>query len=83
MVLWLCESWALTEDLMRKLRVFHTLCCRPILGITMWEVAMYSVTNENMLRYELQADKNTRGETLLKDSHPRFVNPLLEKSPSI
>ena len=36
---------------MRKLRVFHTRCCRSILGITMWEVAMYSVTNENVLRH--------------------------------
>ena len=35
---------------MRKLRVFHTRSCRSILGITMWEVAMYSVTNENVLR---------------------------------
>ena len=50
LLLWGCENWALRKEFERKLEVFHTKCCRSILGIDMYEVAMYRITNENVLR---------------------------------
>ena len=50
LLLWGCECWALRKEFENKLAVFHTKCCRAILGISMWEVAMFRVTNENVLR---------------------------------
>ena len=32
-----------------EIRIFHSKCCQAILGITMWEVSMYKVTNSNVL----------------------------------
>ena len=49
LLLWGCESWDLPESLMHKLKVFHTKCCRTILGISMYKVAVHSVINENIL----------------------------------
>ena len=51
LLLWGCENWALREESLRKLQTFHTKCCRAMIGVSMWEVAMYSVTNENVLKY--------------------------------
>ena len=51
LLLWVCENWALQEESLRKLQTFHTKCCRAMIGVSMWEVAMYSVTNENVLKY--------------------------------
>ena len=50
LLLWGCENWALRKEFERKLEVFHTKCCRSILGINMYEVAMYRITNENVLQ---------------------------------
>jgi hypothetical protein len=44
-VLWGCESWALTEDLIRELRVFHHRSLRKILNINMFEVEEQRITN--------------------------------------
>ena len=33
LLLWGCESWAMTKDRMKKLEVFHMRCLRRILGI--------------------------------------------------
>ena len=51
LLLWGCENWALKEEPLRKLQTFHTKCCRAMIGVSMWEVSLLSVTNENVLRY--------------------------------
>ena len=50
LVLWGSENWALTIALEQKLDRFHAKCCRRILGITMWETAMYRVHTVDILR---------------------------------
>ena len=40
----------LHAESMRRLKVFHTKCCRSMIGVTTWEVADYSILNENVLK---------------------------------
>ena len=47
-VLWGCESWALTAESRRKLSSFHHKSIRKILGISMFEVKEQSITNEQV-----------------------------------
>ena len=58
-LLWGCESWALTSEERRKMEVFHTRCCRRMLNITIYDVmANHELTNKyilhelNMLKLE-------------------------------
>ena len=45
LLLWGCESWALTKVLISKLELFHTRCIRSILGIKWDEVKEFKITN--------------------------------------
>ena len=49
LLLWGNEWWALSSYMLQKLESFHSKCFRVILGITMWELCMYKVTNSNVL----------------------------------
>ena len=46
--LWGCDSWALTEKMKNKLRVFYHKSIRSILNINMHEVEAYRITNEQV-----------------------------------
>ena len=50
-LLWGCENWSLHIEPMSRLKTFHTKCCRAIIGVTMWKVDDYSITNENILKH--------------------------------
>ena len=45
LLLWGCESWALTKVLISKLEVFHNRCIRSILQIKWDEVREFKITN--------------------------------------
>ena len=49
-LLWGCESWALTVDDRRKLEVFHTRCCRRMLNITIYDVIANHELNNQYIR---------------------------------
>eukprot|EP00978_Attheya_sp_CCMP212_P028486 scaffold98436_cov61-Attheya_sp.AAC.1 len=49
LVLWGAESWALTENSVKKLSVFHKRSIRTILQINMAEVQEKRITNEQIL----------------------------------
>jgi len=52
-VLWGCESWAITEKMRRRLEAFHHRSLRMVLGITMWHVEQFGITNTR-IRQEMQ-----------------------------
>jgi hypothetical protein len=47
-VLWGCESWAMTENISRKLQAFYHKSIRKILSINMQEVEQYRITNQEI-----------------------------------
>jgi Reverse transcriptase (RNA-dependent DNA polymerase) len=47
-VLWGCESWAMTENISRKLQAFYHKSIRKILNINMHEVEQYRITNQEI-----------------------------------
>jgi hypothetical protein len=49
LVLWGAESWALTENSVKKLSIFHTRSIRTILQINMAEVQEKRITNKQIL----------------------------------
>ena len=50
-LLWGCESWALTSEDRRKLEIFHTRCCRRILNYSIYDVMEnHELSNKNILR---------------------------------
>ena len=74
-LLWGCESWALTSEERRKMEVFHTRCCRRMLNITIYDVmANHELTNKyilhelNMLKLESYMELR-RARWLEKISH--------------
>ena len=44
-LLWGCESWALTEELRRKLEVCHHRFLRKMIGITIYDVKDHHISN--------------------------------------
>jgi hypothetical protein len=42
------ESWALTEKLLRLLRVFHAMCMRAMCRVTMWHVMMHRISTTEL-----------------------------------
>ena len=38
-----CETWAVTADLMRRLQSFHNRCVRTMCGITMWHTITHHI----------------------------------------
>ena len=48
LLLWGCESWALTKELKRKLEVCHHRFLRRIAGITIFDVMEQHITNEQV-----------------------------------
>ena len=55
-LLWGCESWALTEELQRKLEVCHHRFLRKMVGITIYDVKDNHISNEQV-REELTCYK--------------------------
>jgi hypothetical protein len=49
-VLWGCESWTLTADIIRKLQVFQNNSLRRILNINMYDVMNDKIENGQLLR---------------------------------
>ena len=49
-VLWGCESWSMTEEIKRELRVFHHKAIRRILNINMFDVEKYHIKNQSVRR---------------------------------
>ena len=47
-LLWRCESWALTKDLIKKNDLFHITCLRRILGIKWSEVVDDKISNKTV-----------------------------------
>ena len=47
-LLWGCESWALTKELRRKLEVCHHRFLRKMIGITIYEVKDHHISNEQV-----------------------------------
>jgi len=47
-VLWGCESWSVSERIKQRLSVFHHQSIRSILGINMFHVEAFSITNEQV-----------------------------------
>ena len=47
-LLWGCESWALTEELRRKLEVCHHRFLRKMIGITIYDVKDNHISNEQV-----------------------------------
>ena len=45
-LLWGCESWSLTESMRQQLEVFHHKSLRHILGVNMFLVETFQLTNE-------------------------------------
>ena len=50
-LLWGCESWAMTKDLMKKLEVFHMRCLRKVLGIKWSDVVDNKISNKKVRTY--------------------------------
>ena len=48
-LLWGCDTWALTQLQLDKIEVFHRRCIRRIIGITMHHVKEYEIKNEYIL----------------------------------
>ena len=48
LLLWGCESWAMTKDRMKKLEVFHMRCLRRILGIKWSDVVDNKISNKKV-----------------------------------
>ena len=48
LLLWGCESWAMTKYFMKKLKVFHMRCLRRILGIKWSDVVDNKISNKNI-----------------------------------
>ena len=44
-----CESWCLTEALLRLLRLFHNRCARSMCGVTMLDVFQQRIHTEDLL----------------------------------
>ena len=47
-LLWGCESWALTEELRRKLEVCHHRFLRKMIGITIYDVKDHHISNKQV-----------------------------------
>ena len=56
LLLWGCESWALTEELRRKLEICHHIFLRKMVGITIYDVKDNHISNEQV-REELTCYK--------------------------
>ena len=48
LLLWGCESWVMTKDLMKKIEVFHMRCLRSILGIKLNDVVDNKILNKKV-----------------------------------
>ena len=55
-LLWGCKSWALTEELKRKLEVYHHRFLRKMVGITIYDIKDNHISNEQV-REELTCYK--------------------------
>jgi hypothetical protein len=49
-LLWGCDSWALKETDMKKLKSFHTKKARSLCGINMSQVEKHHISNEDVLK---------------------------------
>ena len=49
LLLWGCETWALKDSLVAKLRTFHLKCIRRILDINNYDMESYRITRKNCL----------------------------------
>jgi hypothetical protein len=45
-LLWGCDTWALTHTQLNKIEVFHCRCIRQMIGITMHHVKEHEIKNE-------------------------------------
>ena len=48
LLLWGCESWAMTKYFVKKLEVFHMRCLRRILGIKWSDVVDNKISNKKV-----------------------------------
>ena len=53
-LLWGCDSWALSSSHLKKLATFHHKCARRLCGITLWHCQHYGITTKDVLESRLK-----------------------------
>ena len=70
LLLWGCESWAMTKDLMKKLEVFHMRCLRRILDIKWSDVVDKNISNKKV---RTSFNNIRKGDSLIAKKRLLFV----------
>ena len=53
-LLWGCNSWALSSSHLKKLAAFHNSCAQRLCGITLWHCLHYSISTKDVLENRLK-----------------------------
>jgi len=53
-LLWGCDSWALSSSHLKKLAAFHNSCARRLCGITLWHCLHYGISTKDVLENRLK-----------------------------
>ena len=77
-LLWGCDTWALTQLQLDKIEVFHRRCIRRMIGITMHHVKEYEIKNE----YILEKSNLKSAETYLRIRQLRFLTRIAHMDPA-
>ena len=77
-LLWGCDTWALTQLQLDKIEVFHRRCIRRMIGITMHHVKEYEIKNE----YILEKSNLKPAETYLRIRQLRFLTRIAHMDPA-
>ena len=48
-LLWGCDSWALSSSHLKKVTTFHNKCAQRLCGITIWHCQHYGITTKDVL----------------------------------
>jgi len=77
-LLWGCDTWAITRTQLNKIEVFHRRCIRQMIGITMHHVKEHEIKNE----YIYKKSNLKSAETYIRIRQLRFLTRIAHMDPS-
>ena len=77
-LLWGCDTWALTRLQINRIEVFHRRCIRRMIGITMHHVKEFEIRND----YILKKSNLKSAETYIRIRQLRFLTRIAHMDPS-
>ena len=78
-LLWGCDTWALTRLQINRIEVFHCHCIRQMIGITMHHVKEFEIRNNYILK---KSNLKKSAETYIRIRQLHFLTRIAHMDPS-